>query len=473
MSSTPTSLGLLRKSLSRGSRVIDLPSRSVAASSVVSPTKVCGNSPKRGTRTPTILSIHHIDEGLPTSYRALIVVQSLIAMSVITAVDPSMDGALDQITNESGSPPPSPPSATAKMGPVLRHKSTHHGPNPDVDSSESYPSPHSSIYEASLIHQSDGKEDSIPPYTNDDGLPPWNNIVSDASGNPVPVSFHQAPPNKNTHVPHELYTITEKSSLATIRASLSLRDQGSVSTLRLLSPGLNGKKSKAFSLSDLPPTPERRSPPASTPPTPLQPGKPPPESVPTPPGLPTFGQPEAVNYRLPPPKSRFRDNFRTPTPEQREYTRQTVGLPKGVVMRSENGVVVRGRFIPIVSGHFPPQRQVHAVFRAPHQAYTAAPDPQAPAREGPSPVHRANETPASHRTDRQQVEKAQRRKDDRKKAYLADLCCGLCSCLYEDSAADTPAPTVVPRGAVQWDVQPPSIRARYCHNFQGRGRTLN
>ena len=119
-------------------------------------------------------------------------------MSVITAVDPSMDGALDQITNESGSPPPSPPSATAKMGPVLRHKSTHRDLNPDLDSSESCPSPHSSIYEASLIHQSGEKGDSIPPYTTDDGLPPWNNIVSDASGNPVLVCFLQTPPNKNT-----------------------------------------------------------------------------------------------------------------------------------------------------------------------------------------------------------------------------------------------------------------------------------
>lgn len=298
-------------------------------------------------------------------------------MSVITAMDSPMDGALDQIINESGSPPPSPPSATAKMGPVLRHESTHHGLNPELDSSESYLSSHSSIYEASLIHLSDKKKDSIPPYTTDDGPPHWDNIVSDASGNPVPVSFLQAPPNKNTHVPHELYPITEKSSLATIRALLSLRDQGSVSTLRPRSPGLNGKKSKASSLSDLPPTPERHSPPASPPPTPLQPGKAPPERVPTPAGLPTFRQPEAVNYRLPTPKSRFRDNFRTPTPEQREYTRPTVGLPKGVFIRGENGVVVCGRFKSILNWHFPPQRQIHAVFRAAHQAYTAAPDLQA------------------------------------------------------------------------------------------------
>jgi len=43
---------------------------------------------------------------------------------------------------------------------------------------------------------------------------------------------------------------------------------------------------------------------------------------------------------------------------------QTVGLPRGVIMRGEGGVLVRGNFTPIRSGHFPPQRQRHAIFRA-------------------------------------------------------------------------------------------------------------
>lgn len=42
---------------------------------------------------------------------------------------------------------------------------------------------------------------------------------------------------------------------------------------------------------------------------------------------------------------------------------QTVGLPRGVVMRGENGVLVRGKFTPIRSGHLPPQRQQHALMR--------------------------------------------------------------------------------------------------------------
>jgi hypothetical protein len=391
--------------------------------------------------------------------------QSLSAMSIITAIDPSMDGALDQITNESSSPPPSPPSATAKTGPALRHKSMHLSLNPELDSSESYPSPHSSIYEASLVHQSEERVDIIPPYTTDDNHSPWDNIVPDASGNPVPVSFLQASPSKDVHVPHELYPITERSSLATIRASLSLlRDQGSIPTLRPRSPGLNGKKSKAFSLTDLPPMPERHSPPTPALLTPVRPQKPPPERIPTPPGLPTFGQPEAVNYRLPPPKSRFRDNFRTPTPEQREYNRQTIGLPKGIVMRGDNGVVVRGKFIPIVSGHFPPQRQVHAVFRAPYQVHAGALEPQTPARETNTPANRVIQTSAMHIDERPQVGNAQSSKNDWKQACLFVFCCGLCSCLCKDAAANDPVPTAVSRDGVQWELQPPSIRARHRHS---------
>lgn len=40
-----------------------------------------------------------------------------------------------------------------------------------------------------------------------------------------------------------------------------------------------------------------------------------------------------------------------------------MGLPRGVVMRGEDGVLVRGKFTPIRSGHFPPQRQQHALMR--------------------------------------------------------------------------------------------------------------
>ena len=464
-----------KKSFKYSLRVIDPPDRSGAASSGVNSIGFTRKSPaKLGTCTPITPIRAYTDKGQAITYRASITF-------VTMAIDSSMDGALDQITNESRSPPPSPPSATAKTGPVLRHKATHYGLNPNLDSSESYPSPHSSIYEASLIHEAslerlktNDVEDHVPPPTTDNGLPSWDNLVSDASGNPVPVSFLQAPANKNAHIPHELYPITEKSSLATLQAPLSLKCQGSVSTLRPRSPGLNGMKRKSFSLSDLPPTPERRtSPPVSPLASPVQPRKRPPERVPTPPGLPTFGQPEAVSYRLSPPKSRFRDNFRTPT-EQREYIRQTVGLPKGVVMRGENGVLVRGKFTPIVSGHLPPQRQVHAVFRAPNQAHSAVPEPLAAARVGNSLSNHVNENVAPHGNGGRQHGEPQKKKDDwKKKACVFMLCCGLCSCLCADSEAETPARAADTRAGIRWDLQPPSKRARYEHSFQGRGRVLN
>ena len=85
---------------------------------------------------------------------------------------------------------------------------------------------------------------------------------------------------------------------------------------------------------------------------PNQPYQPPPLRVPTPPGLPKFNTPAASNYRLPAPTLRFRDLFRLDnTSEEREWIAQTAALPRGVVMRGENGVLVRGRFRAGQSGH--------------------------------------------------------------------------------------------------------------------------
>lgn len=399
-----------------------------------------------------------------------------------------LDGAssirvpLDETTNESISPPPSPPSATAKTGPAPRHKPAIQGLNACLDSSESYPSPHSSIYEASLVRLSSteelkqkGPDQDVPSPMTGAGPASWENIVVDALGNLVPASFLQTPATNNAHVPHELYPITERSSLATLKASLSVRGQASTSTLRPHSPGLNGKKRKSFSLSNLPPTPERRS---SLPPSPLhipaQPHLPPPERVPTPPGLPTFGKPEAINYRLPPPKTHFRDYFRSPSIAAQEYNRQTARLPRGVVMRGENGVMVSGKFTPIVSGHHPPQHQVHRLFRPPNPAdLTQAEPPEEPEQASDAGGHAARARngedaalPASGNIPRRRFHWEPFKKYHERKGKWAQnicwflFCCGCFCCLDEDPRRDDHSPAVACRSAIEINVQPPSVRPR-------------
>ena len=399
-----------------------------------------------------------------------------------------LDGAssirvpLDETTNESVSPPPSPSSATAKTGPAPRRKPAHQDLNANLDSSESYPSPHSSIYEASLVHLSStedlkqkGGEHDVSAHTTDDGPASWENIVVDASGNLVPASFLQPPTMKNTHIPHELYPITERSSLATLKASLSVQGQASTSTLRPHSPGLNGKKRKSFSLSNLPPTPERRS---SLPPSPLpipaRPHLPPPERVPTPPGLPTFGKPEAINYRLPPPKTRFRDYFRSPSIAEQEYNRQTAGLPRGVVMRGENGVMVWGKFTPIVSGHHPPQHQVHRLFRAPNPADLTEPEvPEELEQASNGRVHAARARNGENAAISASENIPQRgfhwepfqRYHKRKTKWVQNIfwflfCCGCICCLDEGPRPESSSPAVACRSATENNVQPPSMGPR-------------
>ena len=399
-----------------------------------------------------------------------------------------LDGAssirvpLDETTNVSVSTPPSPTSATAKTGPVPRRKPAHQDLNAKLDSSESYPSPHSSIYEASLVHLSSieelkekGQEQGAPAHTADHGPAPWENIVVDTSGNLVPASFLQPPVMNNAHIPHELYPITERSSLATLKASLSVHGQASTSTLRPHSPGLNGRKRKSFSLSNLPPTPERRS---SLPPSPLpipaRPHMPPPERVPTPPGLPTFGKPEAMSYRLPPPKTRFRDYFRSPSIAAQEYNRQTARLPRGVVMRGENGVMVWGKFTPIVSGHHPPQRQVHSLLRAPNPADLT--EPEAPeeleqasdrrghaarARNGGNAAIPASENIPQRGFHWEPFKKYHERKRKWAQNILWFLfCCGCYCCLDEGPRPESLSPAVACRGATEINVQSPSMRPR-------------
>lgn len=342
-----------------------------------------------------LLSVASLILEVSTGISSIIVIAAVprnIISSVSTraSMSPVSDtrSPLETMTNEIGTPiqpTPSSPSAiaTAKTGPVLRRKSATQALGGYLDSSESYPSPHNSIYEAPFVTSQEnfdsnaindwdagwGTLNHCTTTADNDEPPAWLGITVDASGCPVPASFLNSAetisPNRLTHMPHVLCPITEQSSLATLRP-LSIAAQSSCATLRARASYL---KRKSFSTSDLPPSPfittRTPSPPSSPILTPVQPLHPPPTRSPTPPGLPSFNKPEASNYRLPPPPVRFRDKFRNPTAAEKEWLKQTVGLPKGVMMRGEDGVFVRGKFTPIRSGHLPPHREVQGLYGMP------------------------------------------------------------------------------------------------------------
>ena len=233
-------------------------------------------------------------------------------------------GPLSPTTNNSNSPPPSPPSSISKAAttdakvemraapsvkaPTLRRKATVQN-LVNLDSSESIPSPHSSLYNASVefTHTSENQpEDEAWIYDKDDTkLPAWANTVCDNNGDPVPISFLQPIIHPKMHTPHRLYPITEQSSLATLHPSLrSVSTDNHPSTLTLRSrrsrsPGLNGLRQKSFSLSDLPHTQNANELPSDEAfpnatirhvPFPNRPVHPSPVRSPTPPNLPRFGK---------------------------------------------------------------------------------------------------------------------------------------------------------------------------------------
>lgn len=281
---------------------------------------------------------------------------------------------LQDTTNSMRSEPSSPPFHTAKT--TQSTQSRHRFPIPfwrhqNLDSSESIPSPHSSLWDAPLAE---------PPLNTTIPVGTWNAASSELPPPPPakPKSKKKgkrkarpqstSPPaaiegsaslrlDPNIHHPHFLDTITERSSRPTLRSHhhsiTSLRQHSpSISTLRARSLALH---KESFSLTDLP-TPAARALVSSSEcssllqdkisqPTIHEPQFDPPERMPTPPGLPRFNTPEAANYRLPSPHASFRDKIRgRQTPEQIAYRRQTSHLPPGVVMRGENGELIRGRW---------------------------------------------------------------------------------------------------------------------------------
>jgi hypothetical protein len=190
------------------------------------------------------------------------------------------------------------------------------------------------------------------------------------------------------HYPHQLDTIKEQNSNATLRPLAStpkevdtsfqhISGEQSRPALRTVSP----QARRAYSFSAPTPSPTKRlrilngdtesntTSRSSTPTpfftpasfilpsristaSPLAPVVGPPERSPTPPGLPTFNTPAAASYHLPPPDLTFRQWFRLEAPpEERTWMHQVACLPIDAVMRGEDGQLVRGRFRVPQSGH--------------------------------------------------------------------------------------------------------------------------
>lgn len=245
---------------------------------------------------------------------------------------------------------PSPPYGPVKpaVQRALRHKPSLRAFHPHVDSSESsIPSPHSSIYEASV--QTSPLDDAVPENRRSFEFPPIPlTTIPPASDRSTPIY-----PDRNTlrlpesvqsshifaantvHQPHVLAPISERPSASTLRTSISTYRARSLS----LPPPPPPSYSESSSLSS-----RSISPSNPVTPSPHLPQVSPPRRSPTPPGLPSFGSAAAMNYRLPPPRMRRRDRLRPATRQELEWRAQTVGLPRGVVMRGDNGILIRGRF---------------------------------------------------------------------------------------------------------------------------------
>ncbi|KAL8765274.1 MAG: hypothetical protein Q9209_007596 [Squamulea sp. 1 TL-2023] len=302
-------------------------------------------------------------------------------MSTLRQITPSPPRTPLQDTTNGMSPEPSSPqfhTAKTTQSAKTRHRfSVPFFRTQNLDSSESIPSLHSSLWDAPLAEQPiytaipngnwDASVADITPKPNNTKTKPKKKgkrkrkakpTSPPAAIQPPPVERTQSTPlDPNVHHPHLLDTITERSSLPTLRSqhpsihSLQQRTP-SATTLRIRTSQLH---KKSFSVSDLPapiPSPSDSSSKSSfssqnytidaLPNAPIQD---PPERMPTPPDLPTFNTPEAINYRLPSPQLSFREKFRRhPTPEEITYHRQTAHLPPGVVMRGEGGELIRGRW---------------------------------------------------------------------------------------------------------------------------------
>lgn len=263
---------------------------------------------------------------------------------------------------------PSPTYIAAKSAPlprIVRRKPSLRALHlPHLDSSESFPSAHGSLYDASLQDFSLDDAAAVSRTWDVPSPPARSNSSRSASwsqndeNTPSPQHSrtdggYSSPPRHNTlHTPHVLAPITERPSNATLRPSKSTRRKASLSLPTPLTAVVTPLRRAPLPL-PIPPRSPRRpflsleqlAALADEPvPLPHLPPLPPPARIPTPPGLPTFNSPAAESYRLQAPPLRRRDRFRPATPKMLEWRAQTSRLPRGVVMRGDDGVLVRGRF---------------------------------------------------------------------------------------------------------------------------------
>ncbi|PGH34502.1 hypothetical protein GX50_02685 [[Emmonsia] crescens] len=270
-----------------------------------------------------------------------------------------------------------------------------------IDSSESIPSEHSSLYDAVLasFESDDSRKQSGFDYRSEEAGPsnygPTNLEREDAAIiNPRLAYSHGKWPGK------KLETIVEQRSASTLRASLAPSvgdvDGPDNTTPPLSNPPVrwNSYSQKVYSFDDLdlpPPRlkdsvsrlPNRSSSsgasfelrclfPQTSPVEPTQPVYPPPVRSPTPPGLPSFGSREAIHYNPNQanraPVSRRGTQHSSAADDEEDDSCCASGLkrlfglpscmgprppaiPAGAVARAHDGTMVRGRFGTRQSGH--------------------------------------------------------------------------------------------------------------------------
>ncbi|MCJ1474238.1 hypothetical protein MMC13_002896 [Lambiella insularis] len=233
---------------------------------------------------------------------------------------------------------------------TLRRKASSRALHPQADSSESLPSSHSSIFDALCcsdgIENIDSRTSWFDTFTAGGKMPQASTSakVVDAEesinpSNPVPHSLH---------LPTTLETINEQRSIATLKLQQTSQARRKLS-FSLDDLAVFRRPSRFFKNSSSSSTAAY---PHSAPSYPTAPPTRPPPRTPTPPGLPSFNTPAASAYRLPPPNNRFRELLRRhKSPEMRQWRFQTARLPRGVLMRGEDGTLIRGRWRPSQSGH--------------------------------------------------------------------------------------------------------------------------
>ncbi|KAK2805336.1 hypothetical protein FQN50_006237 [Emmonsiellopsis sp. PD_5] len=278
-----------------------------------------------------------------------------------------------------------------------------------IDSSESIPSEHSSLYDAVLASfESDESRQQIQAdvAAAERSL---NNSSTRAGNDPTSTLTPARAYSRNKWPAHRLETIVEQRSVSTLKppsSTAGVDGSGDASRGSTSSPArqknLYGTKVYSFDDLDLPPSrpkPSSRLPNRSSssgasfelrcllnpssPVEPTQPIYPPPVRSPTPPGLPSFGSREAIQYNNR--QAQRGRSLHNQTPLSRRVTQRsspvdnddegddddsccasglkrlfglpscstsrTPALPAGSVARADDGTIVRGRFGARQSGH--------------------------------------------------------------------------------------------------------------------------